>query len=129
MGRARCRPAGVGYNLADQPDQSKNAHFFSASVSWPAKGNQLRASTKDRAKIEKRDIAGQKVTVVDLTGTYMDRPGPMAPGVERPNYRMLGAIIETKSNGNHFIKFYGPQRTVSENADAFAKMLDSLRPK
>jgi hypothetical protein len=87
------------------------------------------ASTKDRAKIEKREIAGQKVTIVDLSGTYLDRPGPMAPGVERPNYRMLGAIIETKNNGNHFIKFYGPQRTVSDNAEAFAKMLDSLRAK
>jgi hypothetical protein len=87
------------------------------------------SSTKDRAKIEKREIAGQKVTIVDLAGTYMDRPGPTAPGVERPNYRMLAAIVETKKNGNHFIKFYGPQRTITENADAFTKMLDSLRQK
>jgi len=87
------------------------------------------SATKEKAKIEKREIAGQKVTVVDLSGTYMDRPGPMAPGVERPNYRMLGAIIETKQNGNHFIKFYGPQRTVTANAEAFTKMLDSLRQK
>jgi hypothetical protein len=87
------------------------------------------SSTKDRAKIEKREIAGQKVTTVDLSGTYMDRPGPMAPGVERPNYRMLAAIIETRNNGNHFIKFYGPQRTVTENAEEFTKMLDSLRQK
>ena len=50
------------------------------------------------------------MTIVDLSGTYMDRPGPMAPGVERPNYRMLAAIIETTQNGNHFIKFYGPQQ-------------------
>ncbi len=87
------------------------------------------SATKDKAKIEKREIAGQKVTFVDLSGTYMDRPAPMAPGVERPHYRMLGAIVETKQNGNHFIKFYGPERTVTANADAFAKMLDSLRQK
>jgi hypothetical protein len=87
------------------------------------------SSSKNRAKIEKRDIAGQKVTIVDLSGTYMDRPGPTAPGVERPNYRMLAAIIETQKNGNHFIKFYGPQRTVAENVEAFTKMLDSLRQK
>jgi hypothetical protein len=87
------------------------------------------SSTKERAKVEKREIAGQSVTVVDLSGTYMDRPGPMAPGVERPNYRMLGAIIETKQNGNHFIKFYGPEKTVTANADAFKQMVDSLRQK
>ncbi len=87
------------------------------------------ASTKERAKVEKREIAGQSVTVVDLSGTYMDRPGPMAPGVERPHYRMLGAIIETKQNGNHFIKFYGPEKTVAANADAFKQMVDSLRQK
>lgn len=87
------------------------------------------ASTKEKAKVEKREIAGQKVTVVDLSGTYLDRPGPAAPGVERPKYRMFGAIVETKNNGNHFIKFYGPERTVAENADAFKKMLDSLQPK
>ena len=42
---------------------------------------------------------------------------------------MFGAIIETKNNGNHFIKFYGPERTVTDNAEAFKKMLDSLRQK
>jgi hypothetical protein len=87
------------------------------------------ASTKDRAKIEKRTIAGQEVTIVDLSGTYMDRPGPMAPGVERPNYRMLAAIVETKKNGSHFFKFYGPQKTVTDNSEAFSKMLDSLKQK
>ena len=47
------------------------------------------SNTKERAKIEKREIAGQEVTVVDLSGTYMDRAGPMAPAIERPDYRML----------------------------------------
>lgn len=87
------------------------------------------SSTKERAKLEKKEIAGQAVTVVDISGTYMDRPGPMAPGVERPNYRMLGAIIETKQNGSHFIKFYGPEKTVTANVDAFNKLIDSLRQK
>ncbi|HVU85742.1 MAG TPA: hypothetical protein VHD36_00355 [Pirellulales bacterium] len=87
------------------------------------------AGTKERAKVEKKEIAGQAVTIVDISGTYMDRPGPMAPGVERPHYRMLGAIIETKHNGNHFIKFYGPEKTVAANVDAFNKLLDSLRQK
>ncbi len=87
------------------------------------------SATKDRAKVEKRQVAGQDVTVVDISGTFMDRPAPMAPGVERSHYRMLGAIIETKKNGQHYIKFYGPERTVTENAEAFTKMVDSLKQK
>jgi hypothetical protein len=84
-------------------------------------------STKERAKVKKLDIAGQKVTLVDISGTYNDRPAPMAPGVERANYRMLGAIVVTKKSGNYFIKFYGPQKTVTDHEEGFVKMLDSLQ--
>jgi len=87
------------------------------------------SSTKDKAKVEKKTIAGQQVTIVDLSGTFMDRPGPQAPGVERKDYRMLAAIVQTKNAGNAFIKFYGPQKTVTENAAAFNTMLDSLKSK
>ena len=86
-------------------------------------------STKDRAKIKKLTAAGQDVTLVDLSGTYLDRPGPQAPGVERENYRMLAAIVQTKQAGNYFIKFYGPQRTVTENEAGFQQMIESLQAK
>jgi hypothetical protein len=86
------------------------------------------SETKDKAKVEKKKIAGQEVIVVDISGTYMDAPGPQAPGVPRKDYRMLAAIVQTK-NGNAFIKFYGPQKTVTENAAGFNKMLDSLESK
>jgi hypothetical protein len=85
-------------------------------------------STKERAKVKQLDIAGQKVTLVDIAGTYNDKPAPMAPGVERANYRMLGAIVVTKKSGNYFIKFYGPQKTVTDHEAGFVKMLDSLKP-
>ena len=86
------------------------------------------SATKDKAKVEKKKIAGQEVIVVDISGNYMDSPGPQAPGVERKDYRMLAAIVQTK-NGNVFIKFYGPQKTVTESAAGFNKMLDSLQSK
>ena len=41
--------------------------------------------------------------VVDVSGTFLDRPGPFAPPVERPGHRMLAAIIETP-DANYFIK-------------------------
>ena len=53
-------------------------------------------------------------------------PKPVAPVVERPDYRMLAAVIPT-DQGNYFIKFYGPKRTVGAQAAAFQKMLAGLR--
>lgn len=86
-------------------------------------------STRDRAKIKKLKIAGEDVHLVDLSGTFKDQRGPVAPAVERPKYRMLGAIIATKSLGNYFIKFYGPERTVADNEKAFVTMIEGLERK
>jgi hypothetical protein len=80
------------------------------------------------AKIEKLNAGGTEVTIVDLAGTYKDQPGPFAPAVERPDYRMLAAIIPTDA-GNYFVKFYGPKKTIGDNADGFRAMIESLRAK
>src|SRR5579871_733102 len=43
---------------------------------WYGQFNQADgSSTKDKAKLDKRTVAGQDVVVVDVSGTYMDRPG------------------------------------------------------
>ncbi len=47
--------------------------------------------------------------------------GPVAPAVERPNYRMLAAIIETGGAGNYFLKFYGPEKTVAANEKSICR--------
>jgi hypothetical protein len=88
--------------------------------------------TKDKAKIDKKKVAGEDVTIVDISGTYLDKPGgPFTPGppVERKNYRMLAGVVATKNLGNYFFKFYGPEKTVEANEDAFLKMLNSLEKK
>lgn len=85
-----------------------------------------------KAKTEKLEIAGQAVHWVDLAGTYADSPGgPFAGGktVQREKYRMLGAIVQTKKSGNYFLKFYGPEKTITENEKAFRAMVDSLSVK
>jgi hypothetical protein len=86
------------------------------------------ASTKDRAKIKKIKVAGEDVHLVDISGTFKDQRGPVAPAVERPKYRMLGAIIATKS-GSYFLKFYGPERTIADNESAFVGMVEGLEHK
>lgn len=86
------------------------------------------SSTKQRSKVEKVEIAGQEVYLVDISGTFRDMPAPFAGGraVDRPKYRMLAAIIRT-DNAQIFVKFYGPRATVTENEKAFRAMIDSLQ--
>jgi len=87
------------------------------------------SETKTKATTKKLDLAGCKVTLVDIPGTYKDSPGgPFAGGraVERPDYRMLAAIVETPARGNHFLKFYGPAKTVAAHADGFRTMVEGM---
>ena len=89
------------------------------------------SDTKDKATTKKLKLAGCEVTIVDITGTYKDAPaGPFAGGkaVDRPDYRMLAAIVETPDRGNYFLKFYGPGKTVAKHADGFRTMVEGLVP-
>jgi hypothetical protein len=86
-------------------------------------------ATKNNAEEEKKEIGGVEVHFVDITGTFIDRPSPMQKGVERENYRMLGVILVGDKIGQQFIKFTGPAKTVEENAEAFAKMVEELKVK
>ncbi len=93
-----------------------------------------KSATKDKAKIEKFDADGQTIHWVDIPGTFKDTmgAGPFAPSKAptlRENYRMLGAIIETKGMGNHYVKITGPTDTVEKLAEGFKKMLKDLKVK
>jgi hypothetical protein len=81
---------------------------------------------------DKTTVGGAEVEIVDLSGTYKDAPGgPFAGGktINRDNYRMLGAIIQTKAAGNYFLKLYGPKATIDENAESFRKMVKDMQVK
>ena len=86
-------------------------------------------NTRERAKMKKQVIGGEEVHIVDLSGTYKDQAGPLAPATERPKYRMLAAIIPVKGAGTYYLKFYGPERTVTEQAQAFLSMIEGLERK
>lgn len=92
------------------------------------------SATKDKATTKTLKLAGCTVTIVDVSGTYKDMPGgPFAGGktIERPDYRMLAAIVETPEQakqGSYFLKFYGPAATVAQEADGFRKMVEGLVP-
>jgi hypothetical protein len=79
-------------------------------------------------QVQVRKIANCDVHLVDLSGTYLDRPqGFRGPVVKRPDYRMLGAIIVTAKYGDYFVKLYGPKKTVDQQAEAFAQFIGSLK--
>lgn len=87
------------------------------------------SATKDKASTKKFKVAGCDVTMVDIAGTFKDMPGgPFAGGkaIERPEWRMLAAIVETPGRGNYFLKFTGPAATVAGQADGFRKMVEGL---
>jgi hypothetical protein len=101
---------------------------------WYAQFEQADGSaTKDKSKTEVLDVAGQKVHLVDIPGNFKDSMGgpffQNKPPVIRENYRMLGAIIETKGMGTHFFKITGPADSVEKLADGFKKMLKEMKVK
>jgi hypothetical protein len=73
-------------------------------------------------------INGLKLTTVSVAGTYLASMGPMFQSgqVKKPGFRMLGAIIEAPE-GNVFIKFTGPEKTVAAAESEFKELLNSVR--
>ena len=84
-------------------------------------------ATRERTVIKEEKIAGQDVHLVDISGTFSDRPGPFAPAVQRENYRMLSAIVVTENHGQQFVKLYGPRKTIAANEKAFIAFIQSLK--
>jgi len=84
-------------------------------------------------KKEKLEVAGVKVNLIDVTGTFKESMGgPFAGGkVElRKEYRTLAAMVEPEG-GDHVytIKLVGPKKSVAAQRDDFVKMLKSSKPK
>jgi hypothetical protein len=97
-----------------------NVERWYGQFSQPDGGN-----TKERAKVDKRTIAGREVHLVDISGTYREQ---FAGNMELPNYRMLAAIVVTPE-ANFFIKYYGPRKTITANEKPFKEMIESLGQK
>lgn len=77
-------------------------------------------------KTTKSTVAGMSVTSIDVTGTYAASMGPMSPEkVNKPGYRMLGAIVEAPQ-GAVFFKLTGPAKTVTGAEAAFQAMIKGI---
>lgn len=69
-----------------------------------------------------------KSTTLDISGTYLFKASPMAPGEPepRPNHRMLAVVLETEK-GNYYIKLTGPAPTIEQNKKAFDGWLKAFK--
>ena len=79
------------------------------------------------AKRDTRTINGLKVTLVDVSGTYI---AEVTPGSKErhhsPNFRLRAAVIET-SNGPYFVKLTGPANSVRAAERSFDDFIASIK--
>jgi len=87
----------------------------------------------DTAAVAKRGLVereGLRITTVDIPGTYLERPFPRSEQfTERPNYRMLAAIVETtkeSGDGPYFIRIVGPAKSVGAGKAGWDAFIASL---
>lgn len=74
----------------------------------------------DVSKVTDLTVSGNPVTVLDITGTYLDGPPNMPPErkTPRPNYRMVAVHFKTPGQIYHAI-MRGPAKTVEEYKAGF----------
>jgi len=79
------------------------------------------------AKRETRTVNGLRITLVDVSGTYVAevRPGS-GQRHDSPNFRLRAAVVETPK-GPYFIKLTGPATTVAAHEQAFDQFLSSAK--
>ncbi len=79
-----------------------------------------------KAKVETRKGVNVDVTRVEVGGRYVAAMMPGQAGKnDKPNYRLLGAIVMTPEAG-YFFKLTGPEKTIREATKGFDSMIESM---
>lgn len=96
---------------------------------WEGQFSQADGSATE-AKVTELMVEDMEVTMVDISGTYIETMGgPFSGGkkIENADYRVLAAIIETPSNGNYFVKLIGPKATITANQKNFEDAIKTIK--
>ena len=89
-----------------------------------ADGSPMSAGDAER---EDQQVNGMAVTLLDVSGTYLFKPFPMAPrATPMPGYRMLAAIVQGP-DAPIFFKLTAPAKTVAAAEAEFRKIIASLK--
>lgn len=79
------------------------------------------------AERTEKEVNGLAVTVLDVSGTYLFKPFPMAPrATPLPDYRMLAAIVQGP-DAPVFFKLTAPEKTAAASEQDFHRVIESLR--
>lgn len=124
------------YAVAAAPGDTAPAecvvYFFGAGQGGTVEANierwkgQFTSSGKPApAIVFRRTARGVTMTTVDVAGEYSGLGGPMAASKPVPGYRLLGAIVEGP-DGNIFVKFTGPAKTIAANKAKYDQFLASF---
>ena len=114
----------------DKPGTECVVYFFGAGQGGSVHANMDRWKSQFTqggkpapAQIQKRAVHGLPVTTIESSGDYSGMGGPLAEKQSlEASYHLLGAIIEGPE-GNVFIKFAGPAKTVTANQRNFEQMV------
>lgn len=83
--------------------------------------------TPDNAERSEKQVSGMQVTLLDVSGTYLFKPFPMAPrATPLEGYRMLAAIVQGP-DAPIFFKLTAPAKTAAAAAAEFDRIIASLR--
>lgn len=83
-----------------------------------------------KEKKAEKEVSGLKITTLDISGTYKDKPFPMSQDfTPRKDYRMLAAVVETPDDGPYFFRFVGPKKTIAAQEAAWNHMLETVSTK
>jgi hypothetical protein len=85
-------------------------------------------SSSVSAKTQESTVNGMAVTQMDVSGTYVAEvmPGQSQDRHNKPNYRLLAAVLET-SAGPYFIKVTGPRDTIARWEASVEEFIGSMK--
>jgi hypothetical protein len=95
---------------------------------WKAQFQPPEGKTLEPKTSTLKTASGAPATVLDISGTYLFKASPMAPGPAepRPNHRMIAAVLETPG-GNYYLKLVGPAKTIEKSKKEFDAWLKAFK--
>jgi hypothetical protein len=121
----------------DGEDAILTVYFFGATMGGNVQANIDRwvgqlsqpdgRASKDVAKTSTLTSHDLKITIVDVTGTYVAEVTPGSTDhFNKPDFRQCAAVVETPG-GPYFVKLTGPEKTVTKWQDTYTAFLKSLK--
>ncbi len=93
---------------------------------WASQIQTREGAQQEKMAEESFTSNGLKITVVDARGTYVAETAPGSGTFSnKPGYRLRAAVVETP-NGSYFVKFVGPEKTVTHWNESFMSYLRSF---